>query len=515
MFSKIKSVGLLGLESYMLDVELNITGGKFSIEIVGLPDTAVSEAKERIMAAISNSGYEMHMTSHHTFNLAPADVKKEGSVYDLPMAVAVLSATKQIRGDYKESVFIGELSLSGTVKSIKGVLPMVIASKEHGVKDIYVPFDNCEEAAVIDGINVYGVKSLKELVEHINDVNKLKPVEVKPFKHYELPDYLPDFKDVKGQFEVKRALEVAAAGGHNVMMIGPPGSGKSMLAKRIPTILPDITVDEALETTKIYSLSGNLSKENPIINYRPFRAPHHSVSPAGLSGGGTIPKPGELSLAHNGVLFLDELPEFTRNTMEVLRQPIENGTITISRAACALTYPCSVMLICAMNPCPCGYFGHPTRKCSCPKNAPARYLSKVSGPLLDRLDIHIEVPPVDFNQLSDREESESSASIRERVNKARKIQLERFKGTNVTCNAKMTSSLTRKYCVLSETASKTLELSFEKLGLSARAYDKILKVARTIADLDEAENIENKHILEAIQYRSLDRKFWKADEEII
>ena len=514
MFSKIKSVGLLGLESYMLDVELNITGGKFSIEIVGLPDTAVSEAKERIMAAISNSGYEMHMTSHHTFNLAPADVKKEGSVYDLPMAVAVLSATKQIRGDYKESVFIGELSLSGTVKSIKGVLPMVIASKEHGVKDIYVPFDNCEEAAVIDGINVYGVKSLKELVEHINDVNKLKPVEVKPFKHYELPDYLPDFKDVKGQFEVKRAFEVAAAGGHNVMMIGPPGSGKSMLAKRIPTILPDITVDEALETTKIYSLSGNLSKENPIINYRPFRAPHHSVSPAGLSGGGTIPKPGELSLAHNGVLFLDELPEFTRNTMEVLRQPIENGTITISRAACALTYPCSVMLICAMNPCPCGYFGHPTRKCSCPKNAPARYLSKVSGPLLDRLDIHIEVPPVDFNQLSDREESESSASIRERVNKARKIQLERFKGTNVTCNAKMTSSLTRKYCVLSETASKTLELSFEKLGLSARAYDKILKVARTIADLDEAENIENKHILEAIQYRSLDRKFWKADEEI-
>lgn len=514
MFSKIKSVGLLGLESYMLDVELNITGGKFSIEIVGLPDTAVSEAKERILAAISNSGYEMHMTSHHTFNLAPADVKKEGSVYDLPMAVAVLSATKQIRGDYKESVFIGELSLSGTVKSIKGVLPMVIASKEHGVKDIYVPFDNCEEAAVIDGINVYGVKSLKELVEHINDVNKLKPVEVKPFKHYELPDYLPDFKDVKGQFEVKRALEVAAAGGHNVMMIGPPGSGKSMLAKRIPTILPDITVDEALETTKIYSLSGNLSKENPIINYRPFRAPHHSVSPAGLSGGGTIPKPGELSLAHNGVLFLDELPEFTRNTMEVLRQPIENGTITISRAACALTYPCSVMLICAMNPCPCGYFGHPTRKCSCPKNAPARYLSKVSGPLLDRLDIHIEVPPVDFNQLSDREESESSASIRERVNKARKIQLERFKGTNVTCNAKMTSSLTRKYCVLSETASKTLELSFEKLGLSARAYDKILKVARTIADLDGAENIENKHILEAIQYRSLDRKFWKADEEI-
>lgn len=282
-----------------------------------------------------------------------------------------------------------------------------------------------------------------------------------------------------------------------------------MLAKRIPTILPDITVDEALETTKIYSLSGNLSKEESIINYRPFRAPHHSVSPAGLSGGGTIPKPGELSLAHNGVLFLDELPEFNRSTMEVLRQPIENGTITISRAACALTYPCSVMLICAMNPCPCGYFGHPTRMCSCPKGAPARYLSKVSGPLLDRLDIHIEVPPVDYTQLSDKEEGESSAAIRERVNKARQIQIERFKGTGISCNAKMTSALTRKYCQLSPSAAKTLELSFEKLGLSARAYDKILKVARTIADLDESENIENRHILEAIQYRSLDRKFWK------
>ncbi len=510
MFSKIKSVGLLGLESYMIDVELNISGGKYSMEVVGLPDTAVSEARDRIIAALHNSGFEMHMTSHYTFNLAPADIKKEGSLYDLPMAVAVLSATKQIMGDYKNAAFIGELSLSGDIKSVKGVLPMVMAAKDNGLKDIYVPFENGEEAAVIDGINIYAIKNLKELVDHINDFQKLNPVELKPFKHYELPDFLPDFKDVKGQYEVKRALEVAAAGGHNVMMIGPPGSGKSMLAKRIPTILPDITVDEALETTKIYSLSGRLSKDNPIINYRPFRSPHHSVSPAGLSGGGTIPKPGELSLAHNGVLFLDELPEFSRNTMEVLRQPIENGTITISRAACALTYPCSVMLICAMNPCPCGYFGHPTRTCSCPNGAPARYLSKVSGPLLDRLDIHIEVPPVDYAQLSESEAGEPSAAIRERVNKARKIQIERFKGTNISCNAKMTSSMTRKYCVLSDSASKTLELSFERLGLSARAYDKILKVARTVADLDGSENIENKHILEAIQYRSLDRKFWKA-----
>ncbi len=511
MFSKIKSIGLLGLESYMVDVELNISSGKYAMEIVGLPDTAVNEAKQRIIAAIKNSGYQMHLTGHHTFNLAPANIKKEGSVYDLPMAVAVLSATMQIAGDYKDAVFVGELSLSGTLNGIKGVLPMVIAAKEHGIRDIYVPKENCEEAAIIEGINVYGVETLTQLVKHINDIEKIPPVEVKPFKTFDLPEYLPDFKDVKGQLEVKRALEVAAAGGHNVMMIGPPGSGKSMLSKRIPTILPDITVEEALETTKIYSLSGNLSKEKPIINYRPFRAPHHSVSPAGLSGGGTIPKPGELSLAHNGVLFLDELPEFTRSTMEVLRQPIENGTITISRAACALTYPCSVMLICAMNPCPCGYYGHPTRKCTCPTHAPARYLSKVSGPLLDRLDIHIEVPPVDFDQLSGSEESECSKDIRARVNAAREIQNQRFKGTGISCNAKMTSALTRKYCRLSPTASKTLELSFERLGLSARAYDKILKVARTIADLDCSENIENIHILEAIQYRSLDRKFWKTE----
>lgn len=510
MFSKIKSVGLLGLESYMIDVELNISNGKYSMEVVGLPDTAVNEARDRIIAALHNSGYEMHMTSHYTFNLAPADIKKEGSLYDLPMAVAVLSATKQIMGDYKNAAFIGELSLSGDVKSVKGVLPMVMAAKENGLKDIYVPVDNADEAAIVDGINIYAVESLTKLVNHINDTEKLKPVELKPFRHLQMPDFMPDFSDVKGQFEAKRALEVAAAGGHNVMMIGPPGSGKSMLAKRIPSILPDITVDEALDTTKIYSLSGNLTKENPIINHRPFRAPHHSVSPAGLSGGGTIPKPGELSLAHNGVLFLDELPEFSRSTMEVLRQPIENSTITISRAACALTYPCSVMLVCAMNPCPCGYFGHPTRTCSCPNGAPARYLSKVSGPLLDRLDIHIEVPPVDYAQLSETEAGEPSATIRERVNKARKIQLERFKGTKISCNAKMTASQTRKYCVLSEKAAKTLELSFEKLGLSARAYDKILKVARTIADLDNSESIENKHILEAIQYRSLDRKFWKA-----
>ncbi len=512
MFSKIKSVGLMGLESYMVDVEANITQGKFAVDIVGLPDTAVSEARQRILAAINNSGLEMNLASHYVFNLAPADVRKEGSLYDLPMAVAALSATHQLRGNYRDAAFVGELSLSGAVKSVKGVLPMVLAAKAHGLSEVYVPAENCREAAVIDGVRVYGVQTLEQLVKHINDEEPIAPVAHRPFEALQVPDFLPDFKDVKGQYEVKRALEVAAAGGHNVMMIGPPGSGKSMLAKRIPTILPDITVDEALETTKIYSLAGNLSADRPVINYRPFRAPHHSVSPAGLAGGGTIPKPGELSLAHNGVLFLDELPEFSRQSMEVLRQPIENGTITISRASCALTYPCRVMLICAMNPCPCGYYGHPTRKCTCPPGAPARYLSKVSGPLLDRLDIHVEVPPVDYALLADKEEGEPSAVIRERVNRARQIQLKRFAGTNITCNAHMTPSLTRQYCELTPDAAKVLEASFDKLGLSARAYDKILKVARTIADLDGADMIEKRHLLEALQYRSLDRKFWKTEE---
>lgn len=510
MFTIINSIGLLGFDSFKVEVELNYAPSqKFIVNIVGLPDAAVKEAKERIISALRNSDFDFKTNGTYTFNLAPADTKKEGSLYDLPMAVSLLSATRQIRGDYKNAAFIGELSLSGAIKGVKGVLPMVIGAREHGIREIYVPHENCEEAAIIDGITAYGVSSLKELSEHINDVKKIPPVEFKPFKHFEMPDTLPDFKDVKGQLEVKRALEVAAAGGHNVMMIGPPGSGKSMLAKRIPTILPDMTPDEALETTKIYSLSGKLTKEQPVINYRPFRSPHHSISPAGMSGGGTIPKPGELSLANNGVLFLDELPEFPRNTMEILRQPLENGTITISRAACSLTYPCSVMLITAMNPCPCGYFGHPTRKCTCPKGAPARYLSKVSGPLLDRLDIHVEVPPVDFAQLSSNESGETSAEIRKRVNAARAIQNERFKGTGVTCNAKMTPALTRKHCIMTDEAARLLEISFERLGLSARAYDKILRVARTVADLDNSELIEKPHILEAIQYRSLDRKFWK------
>ena len=349
-----------------------------------------------------------------------------------------------------------------------------------------------------------------ELLDHLNGVSQLTPVSSDDYIESTIDENLPDFSDVKGQYQAKRALEVAAAGGHNIMMIGPPGSGKSMLAKRIPSILPDMTFDESLETTNIYSISGKLPEGVSLMKQRPFRSPHHTISPAGLSGGGTVPRPGEISLAHNGVLFLDELPEFSRQAMEILRQPIEDGRITIARVAATYSYPCSVMLVCAMNPCPCGFFGHPTKKCTCPSGAPARYLAKVSGPLLDRLDIHIEVPAVDYDELSSSEKGENSAEIKARVNAARHIQQQRFKGSSTNCNAKMTSAQTRKYCVLSEEASRLLKDSFERLGLSARAYDKVLRVARTIADLEGSETIESEHIMEAVQYRSLDRKFWKV-----
>lgn len=508
MFAKVNSVGLLGLDSYMVEAEVDLSQGKYRFDIVGLPDAAVSESRERVVSAIKNSGMLFEPTRHVTVNLAPADTRKEGALYDLPILTAILAATKQINADLSRSAFIGELSLSGELRRINGVLPMVIAAKENGMRVIYVPFDNADEGAIVEGIQVYPVRTIRELVSHLNGKSFIKPVPLKKFTMAAPDPLLPDFSDVKGQYEVKRALEVAAAGGHNVIMIGPPGSGKSMLAKRVSGILPDMTFNEALETTKIYSLAGELKNETPIINSRPFRSPHHTVSSVGLSGGGSIPKPGELSLSHNGVLFLDELPEFPRVTMEVLRQPMENGTITISRAACTLTYPCDVMVICAMNPCPCGYYGHPVKQCRCPKGAAAKYLAKVSGPLLDRLDIHIEVPQVEYSQLSNRAPAESSAAIRERVNKARKIQQQRFSGTGINCNAKMTSGMTRKYCELSADAAKILETAFERLDLSARAYDKILRISRTIADLDGFSHISTSHIMEAVQYRSLDRKFW-------
>ncbi len=511
MFSAVTSVGILGMHSFMVNIEADISMGKAKFDVVGLPDAAVSESRERVRAAMKNCGFDFPLV-HLTVNLAPADVKKEGPIYDLPILIALMKASRQLICDIKDSAFLGELSLGGEVKHVNGVLPMVIEARNNGIKQIFIPKDNEAEASVVDGIDVYPVKDLRQLFAHLEGKELIgKAVFIEPkeaVQHFGEAD----FADVKGQFQAKRALEVAAAGGHNVMMIGPPGSGKSMLAKRIPSILPDMTFEESLETTKIFSVAGRLEKNVSLMRKRPFRSPHHTVSAPGLSGGGTIPKPGEVSLAHNGVLFLDELPEFSRGAMEALRQPIEDGVVTISRVAGTLTYPCSVMLVCAMNPCPCGYFGHETRKCTCPQGAPARYLSKVSGPLLDRLDIHIEVPQVNFDELSDKTKGEPSESIRARVNTARRIQVKRFEGTGISSNSQMTAEMTRRYCVLTDAASMILKKSFDSLGLSARAYDRILRVARTIADLDGAELIDVPHIAEALQYRSLDRKFWSAEK---
>lgn len=507
MFSMVKSVGIFGLNSYMLEIESDVSGGLPAFDVVGLPDTAVKESRDRVRAAIKNCGYKFP-TGRVTVNLAPADKKKEGAIYDLPILVSILISSGQLSCNTSSSAFLGEVSLDGQIRSVNGVLAMVITAKQNGIKDIFVPFDNAAEGAVVEGINVYGIKNVKELIEHLTAFTTLTPAVTVQADEKPLATLL-DFCEVKGQVLAKKALEVAAAGGHNVLLIGPPGSGKSMLAKRMPTILPPMTFDESIETTKIHSVAGILDKNNPIVTTRPFRSPHHTISSVGLSGGGTVPRPGEISMAHNGVLFLDEFPEFKRDSMEALRQPLEDGTITVTRASGSVTYPSNIILIAAMNPCPCGFYGHPSKPCTCSQNAVQRYLNKISGPLLDRLDLHIEVPPVDYKALSDKSQGETSAQIRERVSRARALQVERYRGTGITCNAQLTPSLLRKHCVMAEDASAYLNRSFDAMGLSARAYDRILKVARTVADLKGNEIIQKDDIGAALRFRSLDREYWK------
>lgn len=511
MVSKIKSIGLFGLDSYMIEAEADVSKGQQAFDIVGLPDSAVRESRDRVRSAIKNCGYKYPL-GHITVNLAPADVRKEGSAYDLPVLLALLIANNQIKPqiDLEECLFIGEVSLDGTVRGVNGILSMAIGAKEQGIKNFFVPKANENEGSVVDGINIYGVNRVDELISHIVGKESIVPTQPYDISSAETSGNIFDFSEVKGQVLAKKALEIAAAGGHNVLLIGSPGAGKSMLAKRLPTILPEMTFDESIDTTKIYSVAGELDSKTPIILGRPFRSPHHTVSSRAISGGGTVPRPGEISLAHNGVLFLDELPEFSRDVMEALRQPLEDGNVTISRVAGSLTYPSSFTLVAAMNPCPCGFFGHPTRKCTCSANAVRKYLNRISGPMLDRLDLHIEVPPVEYNELKSNSAEESSLSIRQRVNKARNIQNERYKGTGITCNARLLPSMLSKYCVLTPEAEAMLSASFERLGLSARAYDRILKVSRTVADLEGKELIELSHIAQAIQFRSLDRKYWEG-----
>lgn len=508
MFAKINSLGLFGLNSFNVDVEIEISRGIPAFDIVGLPDLVVKESRERIKASMRCSNIEFPV-ARVMVNLAPAGTRKSGSVHDIAILVAILKATDYIKQNLDECCFIGELSLNGQLRSVQGVLPMVLLAKETGLKEVFVPASNAFEASVVEGIDVYGVGSVTELLEHFSGKHKIE--KQKKFIPEAKKKYTEnDFADVKGQKTAKMALEIAAAGGHNALLIGTPGSGKSMLAKRMPSILPDMTFQESIETTKIHSIAGELDPNSPLVTIRPFRSPHHTISSSGLAGGGSIPHPGEISLAHNGLLFLDELAEFDRKTLEILRQPLEDGKVTISRASGTVTYPASIMLIAAMNPCPCGYYGHPSGKCRCTQKQVSAYLSKISGPLLDRFDLHIEAAPVEYQDLSSDIKEESSEKIRERVTAARNIQNERFKNTNINCNANISPDKLREYCVMDKEADKFVGNAFDKLGLSARAYDRILKVSRTIADLAKSEIIKKEHIAAAIQFRSLDRKYWSG-----